>query len=296
MAAATALRARLKRRGDGARVGAAERRPRGRAAPGAARRASARRRASRPRGARRTPRASLRRRSPPSCRTAGSGRTSPGSGRTARARRVSTGGTIGVAKIWEWGWASEAPAARPWFRMTVTAAAPPAQQRGDASLVHGHDVGHLGERLGVQRQVVARRVHDDLVTALEDRELVGHDAHGPAGRVGGAAGRAQGVELGRRQAARGPRRRDSRRAAASAGRRVGRRASCGRSRAGRRRGRVGRRSRRGARRREGRAPRRGAITVQAPLSGSRRRPPEESLTAARAGRRRAWGRRGVVTA
>ena len=68
-----------------------------------------------------------------------------------------------------------------------------------AALIHGDDVGHLGERLGVQRQVVAGGVHDDLVAALEDRELVGNDAHGPARGIGRRAIGPQGVDLGRRE-------------------------------------------------------------------------------------------------
>ena len=71
--------------------------------------------------------------------------------------------------------------------------------RGDPPLVHGDDVGHLGERLRRQRSVVMGRVHDDLVAALEHRVLVGHHADRPAGRVGRAAGRPKGIDLGRGQ-------------------------------------------------------------------------------------------------
>ena len=70
---------------------------------------------------------------------------------------------------------------------------------GDPALPHAE---HLGESIVsevLELRLVCGRVHDHLVTPVEGRVLVGHDAHPPPGAVGDAAAWTQRVHLRRRQ-------------------------------------------------------------------------------------------------
>ncbi len=71
--------------------------------------------------------------------------------------------------------------------------------RRDAALPHGEDLGECIVLEVLELRLVRGGMHDHLVPSVQRGVLVGDDAHGPAGTVGGAAAGTEGVHLGRRE-------------------------------------------------------------------------------------------------